>query len=57
MPVNENVKELILKGASSTDLKKEAIKSGLSTLRKSALNKMKQGLTTVEEVLRITFAD
>lgn len=57
MPVNENVKELILKGASSTDLKKEAIKSGLSTLRKSALNKMKQGLTTVEEVLRITSAD
>lgn len=57
MPVNENVKELILKGASSTDLKKEVIKSGLSTLRKSALNKMKQGLTTVEEVLRITSAD
>jgi len=57
MPINENLKELILKGASSTDLKKEAIKSGMSTLRKSAINKMKQGLTTAEEALRITFAD
>jgi type IV pilus assembly protein PilB len=57
MPLKENFKELILKGASSTDLKKEAIKSGMSTLRASAVNKMKQGLTTVEEVLRITSAD
>ena len=57
MPLNENLKELILKGASSTDLKKEAIRSDMSTLRNSAINKMKQGLTTVEEVLRITFAN
>ena len=57
MPLNENLKELILKGASSTDLKKEAIRSDMSTLQNSAINKMKQGLTTVEEVLRITFAN
>jgi type IV pilus assembly protein PilB len=57
MPVNENLKELILRGASTTELKKEAVKTGMSTLRKSAIKKMKQGLTTVEEVLRITFAD
>ena len=57
MPLNENLKEFILKGASSTDLKKEAIRSDMSTLRNSAINKMKQGLTTVEEVLRITFAN
>ena len=57
MPLNEDLKELILKGASSTDLKKEAIKSGMSTLRNSAIKKLKQGLTAVEEVLRITFAD
>ncbi|MCK5255101.1 MAG: Flp pilus assembly complex ATPase component TadA, partial [Deltaproteobacteria bacterium] len=43
MPLNENLKELILKGASSTDLKKEAIRSDMSTLRNSAINKMKQG--------------
>jgi type IV pilus assembly protein PilB len=57
MPVNENLKELILRGASTTELKKEAVKTGMSTLRRSAIKKMKQGLTTVEEVLRITFAD
>ena len=57
MPLNENLKELILKGASSTDLKKEAIKCGMSTLRSSAINKMKQGLTTIEDVLRITCAN
>jgi type IV pilus assembly protein PilB len=57
MPVNENLKELILRGASTTELKKEAVATGMSTLRKSAIKKMKQGLTTVEEVLRITFAD
>ncbi len=57
MPLNANLKELILKGASSTDLKKEAMKCGMSTLRSSAINKMKQGLTTVEDVLRITCAN
>ena len=57
MPLNESLKELILKGASSTDLKKEAIQCGMSTLRSSAINKMKQGLTTVEDVLRITCAN
>jgi len=57
MPLNENLKELILKGASSTELKKEAIKCGMSTLRSSAINKMKLGLTTIEDVLRITCAN
>ncbi|MEE8381222.1 MAG: type IV-A pilus assembly ATPase PilB [Thermodesulfobacteriota bacterium] len=57
MPLNEDLKGLILKGASSTDLKNKAVKSGMSTLRSNAIKKMKQGLTTVEEVLRITFAD
>jgi type IV pilus assembly protein PilB len=57
MPINESLKELILRGASTAELKKEAVATGMSTLRKSAIKKVKQGLTTVEEVLRITFAD
>jgi len=57
MPISENLKELILRGASTAELKKEAVETGMSTLRKSAIKKMKQGLTTVEEVVRITFAD
>jgi len=57
IPLTENLKELILKGASSAELKREAMKDGMSTLRKSAIKKMKQGFTTVEEVLRVTSAD
>ena len=57
MPVNETIKAFILRGASSSTLKQEAIKSNMSTLRTSAIKKMKQGLTTMEEVLRITFAN
>jgi len=53
MPLNESIKELILKGAPSNELKKEAVKNGMSTLRNSAINKMKKGLTVVEEVLRL----
>lgn len=54
MLLNDQIKQFILKGVSSGDLKKEAVKSGMSTLKTSALKKMKQGLTTPEEVLRIT---
>ncbi len=54
MLLNDRIKQCILKGVSSGDLKKEAVKSGMSTLKTSAIKKMKQGLTTPEEVLRIT---
>jgi len=45
------VKELILKNASSDDIKKQAIKDGMKTLRMSALTKVAQGLTTLDEAL------
>jgi type IV pilus assembly protein PilB len=54
MRINEHIKHCILRELSSTDLKKEAVQSGMSTLRNSAITKMKQGLTTAEEVIRIT---
>jgi type IV pilus assembly protein PilB len=54
MLLNDQLKHFILKGVSSGDLKKEAVKSGMSTLQASAIKKMEQGLTTPEEVLRIT---
>jgi type IV pilus assembly protein PilB len=57
MQVTDNLKELILKGASHSEIKQEALNTGMATLRKNAINKMKKGLTTAEEVLRITFAD
>ena len=56
MLLNDRIRQDILKGVSSGDLKKEAVRSGMSTLKTSAIRKMKQGLTTPEEVLRITHA-
>jgi type IV pilus assembly protein PilB len=46
-----------LQGSSSGELKKVAIEDGLQTLRMSALRKLAQGLTTLEEVLRVTRND
>jgi len=57
MPVKEEIKELILEGAPASEIKKTAIKLGMKTLRMSGLTKIKEGLTSVEEVLRVTFGD
>ena len=57
MPMKDEIKELTLEGASADEIKKTAIKLGMKTLRMSALNKLKNGLTSVEEVLRTTFGD
>jgi len=57
MPIKEEIKELILQGASVFDLKKQAIASGMKTLRKSGLLKVKAGLTSLEEVVENTFPD
>lgn len=55
MPIGEEIKELILEGASALEIKKKAIASGMKTLRMSGLTKLKEGLTSVEEILRSTF--
>jgi type IV pilus assembly protein PilB len=55
--MHEALKELILRGASTIELKREAVKLGMSTLRMSALQKVREGLTTVEETIRVTDAD
>jgi type IV pilus assembly protein PilB len=57
MVMHEALKELILKGASAMELKREAVKLGMSTLRMSALAKVRQGLTTVDETIRVTDTD
>ena len=57
MPMKEEVKELVLSRASTTEIKKEAIRMGMKTLRQSGILKIKNGLTTVEEVLRSTMDD
>jgi len=57
MRVGEELKEFILNGASATEIKREAIRLGMLTLRRSALNKFKEGVTTLSEVHRVSAAD
>jgi len=54
MEITDDLKELILVGASAMELKKKAIESGMITLRRSGLIKAAAGATTLEEVLRET---
>ena len=57
MVMHEALKELVLKKASAMELKREAVKLGMSTLRMSALEKVRQGLTTIDETIRVTDND
>ncbi len=57
MPMKEEMKDLVLNGASSSELKSEAIRLGMSTLRQSGIKKIAEGVTTIEEVTRVTMAD
>jgi type IV pilus assembly protein PilB len=54
MEINDELRELILVGASALELKKKAIDQGMLTLRRSGLTKAALGFTTLEEVLRET---
>lgn len=51
MPMSENLRNLIIKGANSDTLKEAAVAEGMITLRRSALLKLFRGQTTLEEVL------
>jgi type IV pilus assembly protein PilB len=54
MAITDELRELILVGASALELRRKAIEEGMLTLRQSGLRKVKDGLTTVEEVARET---
>ena len=57
MPMREEIKELILNGANTTEIKRESMRIGIKTMRQSGLTKLKEGVTSFEEVLRITVSD
>ncbi|MEE9613903.1 MAG: type IV-A pilus assembly ATPase PilB [Thermodesulfobacteriota bacterium] len=57
MPFTERIKDMVLNGASTAELKRTMIKDGVNSLRMSGINKVKEGVTTVEEILRVTMAD
>src|SRR5262245_56869725 len=54
MEITEELRELILVGASGLELRRKAIDEGMITLRHSGLRKVKEGVTTIEEVVRET---
>jgi type IV pilus assembly protein PilB len=54
MEITDELRELILVGASSLELRRKAVEEGMITLRGSGLRKVKLGVTTLEEVLRET---
>ena len=57
MPMSDGLREAVLQGFSASELKKVAISDGMQSLRRSSLLKLAQGLTTLEECLRVTRAD
>jgi type IV pilus assembly protein PilB len=57
MELKEELKEFVLNGASALELKREAIRLGMQTLRQSALRKLAEGVTTLGEVFRVSSAD
>jgi type IV pilus assembly protein PilB len=57
MPFSDPLKELVLQGAAAVEIKAEAVRRGMRSLRMSGIRKICQGITSVEEVARITAAD
>ncbi len=54
MPLTPAIEKMIISGASSADIREQAVTAGMLTLRAAALEKLKQGITTVGEVLSVT---
>jgi len=57
MPLWDSVKELVINGASTAELKNEAIRLGMQTLRMAGIAKLKTGMTSIEEVVGNTAPD
>jgi type IV pilus assembly protein PilB len=57
MPLSEELRDLVLNGASAAEIKRTAVSLGMKTLRQSAITKLKEGVTTVAEVVRVTMPD
>ncbi|MBR1374566.1 MAG: type IV-A pilus assembly ATPase PilB [Cardiobacteriaceae bacterium] len=54
VPISDSLSDLILKNASAAEIGEQCHREGYGDLRRSALNKVKMGLTSIEEVLRVT---
>jgi len=54
LAVDDSIKHLVADGADAPRIKREAVKNGMQTLRQAALRRLAEGMTTFEEVLRVT---
>jgi type IV pilus assembly protein PilB len=54
MPVSEEIGRIIMTGGSVLDIKEQAVREGVWGLRQSALHKVKQGITSLDEINRVT---
>jgi type IV pilus assembly protein PilB len=57
MELRDELKEFVLNGASALELKREAVRLGMKTLRQAALSKLAEGVTSFSEVFRVSAAD
>ena len=57
MVVNEDIRGMILRRATSTEIMDAAVKNGMETLLDSGIAKVRQGITSLEEVLSIVFTE
>ena len=57
MPITESLRSLIVDRASASVIKRAAMEQGLITLRGDGIRKVKEGMTTIQEVLRVTQMD
>ena len=57
LPISENIRRLIIKRASASVIKNQGVQEGMKTLRHAGIDKAREGVTTLEEVLRTTSED
>jgi type IV pilus assembly protein PilB len=57
MTLSPDLRDTVLRGGNGLEIKRGAIRDGMRTLRMSGLDKMKEEITTIEEVVRVTFKD
>jgi type IV pilus assembly protein PilB len=57
MPLWEEIKEFVLNGASTSEIKREAIRLGMKTMRQAGITKIGEGVTSIDEVVRVTAPD
>jgi type IV pilus assembly protein PilB len=57
MPITDDLRDLVLNGASALEIKRCAVGQGMNTLRQAGIQKLKEGITSVAEVVRVTMPD